>query len=63
MVFKMQYTRSYGHVHCTLFAAKTINTTYANCGKLVVRIDEFEDMRTCMSGVEFVEKEDRLLTT
>lgn len=56
MVFKIMYTPTYGHVYCTLFVAPAPNQTWANCGKVVVRRDEFEDMQRCMSGVAFVER-------
>lgn len=58
MVFKMRYTKSYGHVHCTLFVSQGPTMTFANCGEIIVRKDEFEKMQIVMPGVAFEEKED-----
>lgn len=56
MIWKMRYEKKGGHVHCTLFVAKRLNTTFANCGDLCVREEEFEDLRCVMTGIEFVER-------
>lgn len=55
MIFKIRYTKSIAHVYCMLYVAKQSDATWANCGKLTVRKDEFEDMQIAMSGVSFEE--------
>lgn len=55
MIFKIRYTNSFAHVYCMLYVTTDPPTTWANCGKLTVRKDEFEDMQAAMSGVTFEE--------
>lgn len=55
MIFKMRYTKSYMHVYCTLFVAKSPDHTWANCGKLTIRSVEFVDLQNAMPGVPFEE--------
>lgn len=63
MVFKIRYTKSPAHAYCMLYVAKHTNMTWANCGKLIVRLDEFEDMQLAMSGVAFEEYDTTALET
>ena len=58
MIFRVRYKRSGGHIHCRLFAAKALNTTYAKCGDFCVRVEEFESLRLAMSGVSFLKDEE-----
>jgi hypothetical protein len=44
------------HVHGRLFVAAT-GQTFAKAGELVFRLDEWEQVRTRLSAVEFVEEE------
>jgi hypothetical protein len=56
MVFKIRYNDPGvgGHVYCHLYAAPAPNQTYAQLGKFNVRRgDEFEALRSAMSGVAF----------
>ncbi len=56
MVFKVRYDRAGGHVHCALFAAARVGTAFARCGNFTVRVDEFDQLRIAMGGVEFQER-------
>lgn len=58
MIFKVLYARSIGHTYCTVFVAPDHDRTWANCGKLTIRNDEFEDFRLAMPNVPFEEKID-----
>ncbi len=55
MIFKIKHEKLGGHIHCALFAAKEPNQTYAKCGDLVVREEEFAPMQRAMVGVYFQE--------
>lgn len=55
MIFKVRYTKSIGHVYCTVFIAQNSNTTWANCGKLTFKHEEFKDFRMTMPEVPFEE--------
>ena len=55
MVFKIKYNVAGGHTHCSLFAAKEENQTFAKCGDFTVRNEEFEPLKFAMSGVYFEE--------
>lgn len=57
-LFKVRFTKSIAHTYCTVFVAQEDNTTWANCGKLTVRNDEFMDFRMTMPEVPFEEKID-----
>lgn len=53
-VFKVTHEQAGGHVHCSLFASKSPNFTYAKCGDFVVRAgEEFEALKRAMSGAAF----------
>ena len=56
MVFKIRYEKAGGHLHCSLFAAKAPNMTYANCGDFCIREEELADLERAMSGVAFEER-------
>lgn len=57
MVFKILYSPSVAHVYCTLFVRLDNSVgAWANCGKFVVRKDEFEDLQAAMLGVTFEER-------
>lgn len=55
MIFKIRYTKSIAHAYCMLYVARQPNMTWANCGKLTIRLDELEDMKIAMSGIAFEE--------
>lgn len=55
MIFKVRYTKSRGHIYCTLFVAKDFDLTWANCGKLTLRLDEFPDFKRLLANAPFEE--------
>lgn len=56
MVFKINYMKAGGHVHCRLFVAKHPNQTYAACGNFTVSAgDEFKALQAVMPGVGFTD--------
>lgn len=56
MIFKVTFVKAGGHFHCSLFAAKQQNMTYAKCGDFCVRDYEMPDLRLAMSGVHFEDR-------
>lgn len=56
-VFRIRYEQAGGHIHCSLFAAKSPNYTYAKCGDFCVTAgEEFEALQRALSGVAFLPK-------
>lgn len=55
-VFRVRYQTLGGHVHCRVFAAPSPDT-FAKIGDLVVRVDEFAQLRIALPMVEFIESE------
>jgi hypothetical protein len=56
---KVRYEKLGGHYHCTIFTARTVAMTYANCGNVVFDEREWEDIRAIMSGATFEERKER----
>lgn len=55
MIWKVRYQVAGGHVHCALFSAPGVGRTYAKCGDLVVRVEEFPQFKILMSKATFEE--------
>ena len=52
MIFRIRYERHGAHMHCTLFAGSA-GATFANCGKLVMSLAEFEAFREQATFIDF----------
>lgn len=53
----MKYKVLGGHVHCRVFAARQLNTTFAKCGDLTFRVEEFEDFQIACPGLLWEEED------
>lgn len=55
-IFRVQYmtTEAIPHVYCRVFSAPDRDKTFASCGQLTMRKDEFEVFRKLFNA-EFVE--------
>jgi len=45
MVMKLVYRLAGAHYHCKLFVANHPGATYAKCGDLVFRVEEWNDVK------------------
>ena len=61
-IFRVRWTLAGGHVHCSLFAAKAPNMTYAKCGDFTVRQgEEFAALHAALRA-EFVGTDPKMHT-
>lgn len=61
MIFKMRFRVLGEHVHCRLFSAPRIDTTFAMCGTIVVRRgEEFQALLGAFSGATFINDDGRV---
>lgn len=51
--FRVRFEQRGGHVHCRLFSAPSVGSTYAKCGDFCVTADEFPALMMSMPLVEF----------
>lgn len=56
MIFKIRYAPAGGHMHCTLFVAPGKDRTFAKCGDLKLRLDEFDALHRLLPDVPFIEE-------
>ncbi len=55
MIWRVRFIIGGGHVHCTLYTAKSPNQTFAKCGDFVVsKGDEFKSLLEAFSGADFI---------
>jgi hypothetical protein len=52
MMFRIRYERQGAHVHCMLFAGLA-GATFANCGKLIMSIAEFDSFKEKATFIDF----------
>jgi len=51
MVFRLYFKQLGGHVHCRLFTAPAIHLTFAKCGDLVFRENEWLAARSAFESI------------
>jgi hypothetical protein len=51
MVFRLYFRKQGGHVHCRLFTAPGIHLTFAKCGDLVFRENEWLAARSAFESI------------
>jgi len=58
-VVRVRYTERGGHVHGQVFTAPRAGVTFAKCGELVFRVDEWPDVRARLEAVvEFLPEDE-----
>ena len=55
--YRVLYTQQGEHIHCRVFSRPKGQDTWANCGTLVVRSDEFISFAAAFYAAEFLEDE------
>lgn len=54
--FRLRYKEEGIHVHCAVFVKRKSMSTFAKCGQMTVRTDEWPTLKEAFSGAEILKE-------